>query len=280
MFNTNNLWIMEAMKTANKDFQFSKEKQYFFSTILIFVFITILYNVQNFIGYETVSLILILIIFLLPLFNFDKGPIILSAIISALVWDYYFIPPHFTMHIAKTEDGVLLFMFFFVAVTNGVLTSKLKKQENYIAEKERQSNSLYNLLKDFSTAKDLNDILNSTVKNILNVFGFESVIFFPAEDNKLSRTPHPTSSFIPDEMDWLAADICYKDKTETGKSTGTMQGALAKYYPVAMNRTEIFIIGVKINDEIKSDKTEMEFLRRFLNEIIPYVGKYSVNIAK
>ena len=262
------------MKAANKDFQFSKEKQYFFSTILIFVFILLLYNLQNFIGYETVSLILLLIIFLLPLFNFDKGPIILSAIISALTWDYYFIPPHFTMHIAKAEDVVMLSMFFIVAVTNGVLTSKLKKQENFMTEKERQSNALYNLLKDFSIAKNFNDVLNKSVNHILNVFGFESAIFFPAVGDKLSRTPHPASNFAPDEMEWLAAEICYKDKTESGKSTRIMQGALAKYFPIMINGSDIFIIGIKINDEIKANKAEMEFLMTFIKEIEPFAQRY------
>jgi two-component system, OmpR family, sensor histidine kinase KdpD len=261
------------MKNSNKIYNFSIGKQYFFSTIILFFVIVILYFIQNTIGYETVSLILLLIIFLLPLFNFDKGPIILSAFISAIAWDYYFIPPHFTMHIAKTEDGVLLFMFFFVAVTNGVLTSKLKKQKNYMTEKERQSNALYNLLKDFSSANDLNDVLNKTVKNILNVFGFESVIFFPADENKLSRTPHQASNFIPDEMDWLAAETCFKERKEAGNSTDIMQSAIAKYFPLNLNNSEVYIIGVKINDEIKSNKDEMKFLRSFLQETIPYMQK-------
>ena len=87
------------------------------------------YTVQNIIGYETVSLILLLILFLLPLFNFSRGPIILLAVIGAFAWDYYFIPPHFTMYIARPEDVMMLLMFFIVAVTNGVLASKVNIQK-------------------------------------------------------------------------------------------------------------------------------------------------------
>ena len=102
------------MKTQKLINGLTIEQQYFFSTVILFFFITILYIIQDTIGYETVSIILLLIIFLLPLFNFSKGPIVLSALISALAWDYYFIPPHFTMHIAKTEDAVMLFMTAFL----------------------------------------------------------------------------------------------------------------------------------------------------------------------
>ncbi len=90
----------------------------------------------------------------------------------------------------------------------------------------------------------------------------------------LSRIPHSASNFIPDEMDWLAAEICFKEKIETGKSTGTMQDALAKYFPIFINSSLIFIFGVKINDDVKSNKVEMNFLGSFLNEIAPFVQKY------
>jgi two-component system sensor histidine kinase KdpD len=233
-----------------------------------------LYYVQDIIGYQTVSLILLLILFLLPVFNFEKGPIILSAVISALAWDYYFIPPHFTMHIDKTEDVVMLFMFFFVAVTNGVLTSRLKVQKNDMIEKEKKLNALYNLIKDLSQGKNLDEIFIRVVKQIKNTFESETVIFLSENENKVRREPHPASNFTPDEMEWLAAETSFKNKTETGKNTGSVEGTEARYFPLIANGTVLSVIGIKINEEIASGKKEMEFLRNYIKEIIPFIEKY------
>ncbi len=233
-----------------------------------------LYQVQDYIGYQTVSLILLLIIFLLPLFNFEKGPIILSAVISALAWDYYFIPPHFTMHIARTEDVVMLFMFFIVAVTNGVLTARLKVQKNNMIEKERRSNAFYNLVKKLADGKDLNDVSQKSIKQIFDVFGFESVIFFSPGYNKLSREPHPASNFKPDEMEWLAAEMSFIKKTEAGKTTPTLNDIDAVYFPLMKIDSVFGVIGVKINDDIKSDSAEKEFLSSFIKEISPFMEKH------
>lgn len=123
------------MKFSFDNYNLSSGKQYSFSTIILFIIITILYFIQNYIGYETVSLILLLIIFLLPFFNFDRGPILVAAFISALAWDYYFIPPHFTMHIAKTEDAVMFFMFFIISITSGFLTTRIKFSIDQIIKK-------------------------------------------------------------------------------------------------------------------------------------------------
>jgi len=261
------------MKTQNQTFSFSIGRQYFFSTVILFIFIIALYYVQDFIGYQTVSLILLLIIFLLPLFNFEKGPIISSAVISALAWDYYFIPPHFTMHIAKTEDVMMLFMFFIVAVTNGVLTARLKVQKNNMIEKERRSNALYNLLKDLSFGKDINDVTKKTVQQIFNVFGFESVIYYSGDHNKLNKNPHPASNFIPDEMEWLAAELSFTDKIETGKTTNALQDTDALYFPLKKNDTLFGVMGVKVNDDLENAQSEKEFLRSFIKEITPFIEK-------
>jgi len=262
------------MKTKMKNISISIGIQYFLATLILFIFIMLLYLVQDIIGYQTVSLILLLIIFLLPLFNFEKGPIILAAIISALAWDYYFIPPHFTMHIAKPEDVMTLFMFFIVAITNGVLTSQLKTQKNEMMEKERRSNAFYNLLKELSFGKDLDDVTVKAVQQISNTFGAESVIFFSSNHLKLNREPHPASSFNPDEMEWFVAELAYVNKKESGKTTSTLSDANAMYFPLKGTDHIFGVIGVRISDELDSESKEIEFIRNFVNEISIFLERH------
>jgi two-component system, OmpR family, sensor histidine kinase KdpD len=262
------------MKTKT-NFNFSTEKQYFFSTIILMVFIAILYEVQNIIGYETVSLILLLIIFLLPILNFDRGPIIVSAVISALAWDYYFIPPHFTMHIAKTADVVMLLMFFIVAVTNSILTSRLKEQKNSIMIKEKKLNSLYNLLKTLSQANNLEGVLNALVSQIQEIFEYKTVIYFPEKENRLKRVPHVASNFEPEEMDWLAAEASFKTGNISGRGTNTVTGADGIYFPITLDNSVFCVIGVLPDEKLKHKRNQMEFLKAFIEEIIPFLKKYS-----
>lgn len=262
------------MNTKKKKISISIGIQYFLATLILFIFIMILYVVQDIIGYQTVSLILLLIIFLLPLLNFEKGPIILAAIISALAWDYYFIPPHFTMHIAKPEDVVMLFMFFIVAMTNGVLTSRLRTQKNEMTEKERRSNAFYSLLKDLSVGKDLNDVSKKAIQQISNTFEAESVIYYSTTHNKINREPHPASTFKPDEMEWFIAQLSFVNKRETGKTTDTLSDANAIYFPLGEADHIFGVIGVRINNDVDSESKELVFLRNFVKEITLYLERH------
>ena len=181
------------------------------------------------------------------------------------------------MKIDKTEDGVMLFLFFIVAITNGVLTAELESQKNKMIEKDRRISALYNLLKGLSGAKHLNALLTKVVEEIQNTFGFESVILFPGNGDKLKREPFASNNFIVDEIEWLSAEAAFKTRRETGKSTGTMHTSKAIYIPVIFNDSVLCVIGVKINDKIKSNKREMEFLRNFLNEITQFIKKFMNN---
>ena len=43
------------------------------------------------------------------------------SILSALVWNYIFIPPRFTFIISKTEDIMVYLVFFIVAIVTSNL---------------------------------------------------------------------------------------------------------------------------------------------------------------
>ena len=269
---------MKRKKVLNmkKEINISIGKQYFIATLLLFIFISALYYIQYIIGYETVSLILLLIIFLLPVVNFEKGPTIISAIISALAWDYYFIPPHFTMKIDKAEDVVMLVMFFIVAITNSILTAKLKAKDKKMIEEERHLKTLYKFVKHLSISDNIEEVLSITVENIKSNFGFESIIFFPEDENKLKRIPHPASSYIPDEIEWLLAENCFKYREEISKTTTAKIYANTIYFPIEVKGAVFCILGLKIDIDINIPEPEMEFLRLYIKEIIPFLEKYSV----
>ena len=79
---------------------------------------------------------------------FDILPVLLSAALSAFIWDFFFIPPRFTLHAETTEDTILLIMYFLIAMINGVLTYKLRQVEKLSRLKEERANSvkLYNTI--------------------------------------------------------------------------------------------------------------------------------------
>ncbi len=99
------------------------------------------------VGVHATALIYLLGVVLLGLFV-ERGPILLAALLSAVVWDYFFLPPVFAFRVSHFEDALLLGMYFVVAIILGQLTTRIRAQQEserkaqLIAESERLGKSL------------------------------------------------------------------------------------------------------------------------------------------
>jgi len=84
-------------------------------------------------GYAAISLIFLLGVLLAGMI-LSRGPVLLVAALSALSWNFLFIPPLFTFHIEKVEDALTFATYFIIAITIGSLTAQLKAREHLAAQ--------------------------------------------------------------------------------------------------------------------------------------------------
>ncbi len=84
-------------------------------------------------GYGAISLIYLLGVLLAGVF-LSRGPVLLVAALSSLAWNFLFIPPRFTLHIAKLEDTLTFATYFIIAIIVGGLTAQLKAREHLAAQ--------------------------------------------------------------------------------------------------------------------------------------------------
>jgi two-component system sensor histidine kinase KdpD len=118
-----------------------EKKQYFISLGLVLLVSAICYGISAWLGYRVVAFILLVTVSLIAI-SFDILPVLISATLSAFIWDFFFIPPRFTFHVGNTEDAILLIMYFIIAMISAVLTYKIRQMENASRKKEEKVNTL------------------------------------------------------------------------------------------------------------------------------------------
>lgn len=70
----------------------------------------------------------------------SRGPVLLAAILSALAWDFFSIPPRLTFRIVDVDDIALFATYIIVALVVSELTSRIRIQGEHIGaagERER-----------------------------------------------------------------------------------------------------------------------------------------------
>jgi two-component system sensor histidine kinase KdpD len=112
---------------------FAPLKEYITAVIGVAVLTVACWLITPLTGYGAISLIFLLGVLLAGMV-LNRGPVLLVAALSALSWNFLFIPPRFTLHIAKLEDALTFATYFIVAITVGSLTAQLKAREHLAAQ--------------------------------------------------------------------------------------------------------------------------------------------------
>lgn len=125
----------------------SKPRQYLYSLLLLFITAATCYVSSSYLDYRIVAFILLLVVSISAVL-FDILPVLITAVLSAMTWNFFFIPPYFTFRIDKTEDAILFLMYFVIALVNAVLTYKIRQVQKESQAKEEKANTikLYNTL--------------------------------------------------------------------------------------------------------------------------------------
>ncbi len=235
---------------------------------------TICYPFTELIGYQTVALILLLAVALLPL-RLGVGPVVLAAILSALIWDYFFIPPKFTFFISKPQDVLLVFMYIVIAGVTSVLTVRVRAREKAVRLREERATALYTLTNDLSSANGQNDVVQAAVSNIRKFFGSEVVIFLSELDGDFLNKPHAKSSYLPDEKELGVSSWVHWNEKPAGKFTDTLPFSEAIYFPLSGPRYPVGVIGVKPKERFSVDQEIL--LGNFVSQIASALDREFLN---
>jgi len=190
----------------------NKPKIQFTASILSVLAIALLcYITLDFIGYKAVALVLLVMVSILAML-FDIWPVLLAALLSSLILNFFFIPPRFTLHIRETEDILMFLMYFLVAMVNAVLTYKIKAQEKKARDKEDKEKTilLYNTL--------LNSLSHELKTPISTIIGATVTL----KENVLHFSPEVKSTLLNEietagnRLDRQVANLLNMSRLESG----------------------------------------------------------------
>ncbi len=238
--------------------------QYITVSVLVFLFAGTSYLIRDLIGYQAVSFILLFLVSILAFF-YGTGPILLAAALSALIWDYLFIPPQFTFHVENMIDVLMLIMFFIIALLNGVLTSRIRRQEKKIRIREERTNALYQLTKDLTLKTGYHDVTQIAASYIRKYFNLECIIFLKNESGRINFQPHNGSENQFNENEMSVVSWVFKHSTKAGKFTNTLPSGDYTYYPLMGNSGNMGVIAIKQTKIFTHG--EEQFWENFISQI-------------
>lgn len=256
--------------------------KYFLSALIISISGLTLSLISPHVGYQSISLIFLFIVSLLPLLKFKPGPIFLAAIMSALIWNYYFIPPYYTLRIDKIEDAMMFSMYFVIASVSGLLISRIRTQQILIKQRERRTLALYNLTRDLSSSKSLDEVTACATGHLKSTFHAE--VFFMYSDNEKTLKPSPDNPGAAkiDDAEKNIAQIALLGSEKVGRFTKNVSSISPfTFMPLITNNRKYGVVGLLFPENCSIDSDTESLLDTFIVQISAAVEReYLTELAK
>jgi two-component system sensor histidine kinase KdpD len=186
------------------------------------------------------GLIFLLTVVMLALF-LGRGPVLLAGAASALVWNYFFLPPRHTFTISSAEDGILFGLYFAVAIVLGQLVARIRAQELGERHREERATALYQLSRELSQAGTRDEVVWQLTAEVNRIFNAPSAVLLP--DHR-GLTAHPDSILPLTEKELSVAAWAFQHRQATGKFTNNLPGADALHLPLATERAVVGVLSI------------------------------------
>ncbi|HUW40723.1 MAG TPA: sensor histidine kinase KdpD [Rectinemataceae bacterium] len=194
-------------------------------------------------GYWAASILYLAAISLLAL-ALDRKPVLLAAFLSALLWDFLFIPPRFTFTVNKPEDYLMLALYFLLAITSGWATTRLRANERMLLVREERMSLLRGLASELAGRSGMEDIVAVGVPFVERAFDAEAIVLFGKDKDELRLDPEGGWRAL-DEKAISAAAYCYRSGRSAGRHTSTLPAVEWHFVPMDTPNGTIGVIGLR-----------------------------------
>ncbi len=175
-----------------------------------------------------------------------RGPSFLAAFLGVAAFDFFFVPPQFTLTVYDSEYLLTFAGLLIVSLVISDLAVRVREQAEAAQQREMQTAALYDLSRNLTAAMSLDEIVWLIINHVNRTFGREAVIFLSDGDSLTPRAFSPGFALNDDKR--AVAAWAFKHGQPAGRDTDTLPAADARYLPLKTVQGVIGVLGVQPPD--------------------------------
>jgi two-component system sensor histidine kinase KdpD len=193
-----------------------------------------------FLDLANIAMLFLLVVVLVAV-RFGRGPSVLATCVSVACFDFFFVPPRFTLAIADFQYAITFVVMLVVGLITGHLTAGLRFQAQVATQREQRALALYEFARDLSGALEHTQVLDLTRAAIAHAFHATATLLLPNDDGRL---PAPDDAAI----DVHVAQWAFDHASSAGPGTETLSASPVLYLPLVAPMRTRGILAIALSD--------------------------------
>ena len=198
-------------------------------------------GVSQFLELPNLSLVFLAAVLLVAVRS-SLGPALACAGLSFLAYDFLFIPPTWSLSIARQEDVLTLLFFLLMAALTGNLASRQRRQMEALCQTQAETTALLELSRKLTAATDRQAVLAAAVHHFSGWNEFEITVLARSDDG-VWKVEAGVQRLLS-EQERAAADWAWQHEQAAGLGTGTLPGGRWWWWPLLAQEGPLALLGV------------------------------------
>jgi two-component system, OmpR family, sensor histidine kinase KdpD len=224
-------------------------------------------SIFSYTGYYAIALFYLLAVVLAGM-RLRRWPTLFLAALSAMLWNFLYVPPRFTFHIEQFQDFMMFGAYFVVALVIGHLATQLREREQAERRREERATALYRLTRALAASRDLDEALSKVLQLLKDFFQADAAVWL-CDENGLAQ--HPASTFVPSSKDESVAVWAFQKKQAAGRSTDTLPDAESLHVPLVTGDGAEGVLTVRLDASPTLEQREL--LDAFAAQLALFLNK-------
>ncbi|HYP75339.1 MAG TPA: DUF4118 domain-containing protein [Polyangiaceae bacterium] len=200
--------------------------------------------------------------------RFGYGPSLLAAVLSVLCFDFFFIPPLYTLSIHDLTHVVTFGVMLLVALVISGLTQRVRAQADAAEQREQRTEALYALSRELAAAKLVQEIAEIAVRHLFDALGLRANLFVPNGDRSQLSPLVRADGEASDPPEATVATWVWQNERPAGMGTERFSSSPKSYLPLVASRGPVAVLCVHAQEPSRArGPEESEYLAAFSNQI-------------
>src|SRR6516164_8282288 len=198
--------------------------------------------VNHWIGVENVDLVFPTAVVAVAV-RFGLWPSLFASLVSALAYNFFFLPPIYTLTITDPHNIAAFALFTIVALIVSNVGARSRMQTVSAQIRVRAVDALYAFSRKLAGAGTLDDVLWATAYQTALMLKVHVVLLLPSNGSIEVKAGYPPEDTL-DEADLAAARWTWENDRAAGRGSDTLPGAKRLFLPMHTGRGPIGVVGI------------------------------------
>jgi two-component system sensor histidine kinase KdpD len=199
---------------------------------------------HKFIAVQSISLVFLTAV-LASAVAWGLWPSLLASVLGMLAYNFFFLPPLYTLTVADPENVLALFFFLIVAVIVSNLTARTRSQVLTARTRAKTTAELYAFSRKVAGIGALDDLLWATAYQISSMLNIRTVLLMPLKEGEGLEV---ASGYPPEDQldaaDLAAARWTWEHNRPAGRGADTLPGGKRLFLPLRTDSGRVGVLGI------------------------------------